>query len=97
MSPSAMIAGYNVVTVKSDARGAVDLASLKTALNQDTAVFMLTNPSTLGLFEKQVKEIAKMVHDVGALLYLDGANMNALVGLVRPGDMGFDKIGRAHV
>ena len=51
---------------------------------------MLTNPSTLGLFEKQVKEIAKMVHDVGALFYLDGANMNALVGLVRPGDMGFD-------
>jgi len=87
---SAMIAGYNVVTIKSDARGRVDLPSLKAALNQDTAVFMLTNPSTLGLFEKQVKEIAKMVHDVGALLYLDGANMNALVGLVRPGDLGFD-------
>jgi glycine dehydrogenase subunit 2 len=87
---SAMIAGYNVVTVKSDARGAIDLASLKAALNNDTAVFMLTNPSTLGLFEKNVKEIAKMVHDVGALLYLDGANMNALVGLVRPGDLGFD-------
>lgn len=87
---SAMIAGYHVVTVKSDAKGAIDLAALKAALNQDTAVFMLTNPSTLGLFETHVKEIAKMVHDVGALLYLDGANMNALVGLVRPGDLGFD-------
>ena len=87
---SAMIAGYNVVTIKSDSHGRVDLASLKAALNQDTAVFMLTNPNTLGLFETQIKEIAKMVHDVGALLYLDGANMNALVGLVRPGDLGFD-------
>jgi glycine dehydrogenase subunit 2 len=87
---SAMIAGYHVVTIKSDVKGRVDLASLKAALNQDTAVFMLTNPNTLGLFETQIKEIAKMVHDVGALLYLDGANMNALVGLVRPGDLGFD-------
>ena len=87
---SAMIAGYNVVSIKSDGHGRVDLASLKAALNQDTAVFMLTNPNTLGLFETQMKEIAKMVHDVGALLYLDGANMNALVGLVRPGDLGFD-------
>lgn len=87
---SAMIAGYNVVTIKSDAKGRVDLASLKAALNQDTAVFMLTNPNTLGLFETQIKEISKMVHDVGALLYCDGANMNALVGLVRPGDLGFD-------
>src|SRR5262245_45653494 len=87
---SAMIAGYQIVNVKSDAKGRVDLAALKTVLNQDTAVFMLTNPNTLGLFETDIKEIAKMVHDVGALLYLDGANMNALVGLVRPGDLGFD-------
>ncbi len=87
---SAMIAGYNVITIKSDAKGRVDLPSLKSALNTDVAVFMLTNPNTLGLFETQIKEIAKMVHDVGALLYCDGANMNALVGLVRPGDLGFD-------
>lgn len=87
---SAMIAGYHVVSIKSDAQGRVDMQSLKGALNEDTAVFMLTNPNTLGLFETQIKEIAKMVHDVGALLYLDGANMNALVGLIRPGDLGFD-------
>jgi glycine dehydrogenase subunit 2 len=87
---SAMIAGYQVKTVKSDSKGAVDLKELKAALDNDTAVFMLTNPSTLGLFEMQIKEIAQMVHDAGALLYLDGANMNALVGLIRPGDLGFD-------
>jgi len=87
---SAMIAGYNVVTIKSLPNGRVDTAALKAALNEDVAVFMLTNPNTLGLFEDQIKEISKMVHDVGALLYLDGANMNALVGLVRPGDLGFD-------
>src|SRR4051812_21566298 len=69
---SAMIAGYNVVSIKSDAKGRVDLQSLKAALNDETAVFMLTNPNTLGLFETHNKEIAKMVHDVGALLYLDG-------------------------
>lgn len=87
---SAMFAGYQVVNIKSDAKGRVDLQALKAALNEDVAVFMLTNPNTLGLFETQIKEIAKMVHDVGALLYLDGANMNALVGLIRPGDLGFD-------
>lgn len=87
---SAMIAGYNVVTIKSLPNGRVDTAALKAALNEDVAVFMLTNPNTLGLFETEIKEIAKMVHEVGALLYLDGANMNALVGLVRPGDLGFD-------
>ncbi len=87
---SAMIAGYQVVNTKSDPKGRVDLKALKAVLNEDTAVFMLTNPNTLGLFETQIKEVAKMVHDVGALLYLDGANMNALVGLIRPGDLGFD-------
>jgi glycine dehydrogenase subunit 2 len=87
---SAMIAGYQVVNIKSNGQGRVDLASLKAALNDNVAVFMLTNPNTLGLFETQIQEIAKMVHDVGALLYLDGANMNALVGLIRPGDLGFD-------
>jgi glycine dehydrogenase subunit 2 len=87
---SAMIAGYQVKTVKSDAMGRVDLKALEAALDQDTAVFMLTNPNTLGLFETQITEIAKRVHDAGALLYMDGANMNALVGLIRPGDLGFD-------
>lgn len=87
---SAMIAGYRVISIRSDARGRVDLQALKSALNSDTAVFMLTNPNTLGLFETQIHEIARLVHDVGALLYLDGANMNALVGLIRPGDLGFD-------
>jgi glycine dehydrogenase subunit 2 len=87
---SAMIAGYNVVTIKSLPNGRIDTAALKAALNDDVAVFMVTNPNTLGLFENEIKTIAKMVHDVGALLYLDGANMNALVGLVRPGDLGFD-------
>ena len=87
---SAMIAGYQVKSIKSDSKGRVDLKQLEAALNQDTAVFMLTNPNTLGLFETQIKEIAKRVHDAGALLYLDGANMNALVGLIRPGDLGFD-------
>lgn len=87
---SAMIAGYHVVSIKSDARGRVDLRALEAALNEDAAVFMLTNPNTLGLFETQIREIAERVHAAGALLYLDGANMNALVGLIRPGDIGFD-------
>ncbi|MFA5975553.1 MAG: aminomethyl-transferring glycine dehydrogenase subunit GcvPB [Elusimicrobiota bacterium] len=87
---SAMIAGYQVVNIKSGPKGRVDLAALKAALNQDTAVFMLTNPNTLGLVETQIKEIAQMVHNAGALLYMDGANMNALAGLTRPGDLGFD-------
>ncbi|OGR90001.1 MAG: glycine dehydrogenase (aminomethyl-transferring) [Elusimicrobia bacterium RIFCSPLOWO2_01_FULL_59_12] len=87
---SAMIAGYQVKSVKSDNQGRVDLQALEAALDRDTAVFMLTNPNTLGLFETQIKDIAKRVHDAGALLYLDGANMNALVGLIRPGDLGFD-------
>jgi glycine dehydrogenase subunit 2 len=87
---SAMIAGYQVKSVKSDSHGRVDLKALEATLDKDTAVFMLTNPNTLGLFETQIKEITQWVHDVGALLYLDGANMNALVGLIRPGDLGFD-------
>lgn len=76
--------------MKSNARGRVDLAALRQAVDQDTAVFMLTNPNTLGLFEEEILEIARIVHGVGALMYLDGANMNALLGLFRPGDMGFD-------
>ena len=87
---SASIAGFECKQIKSDERGLVDIEQLRQALNEDTAAFMLTNPNTLGIFEKQVAEISKMVHDAGALLYMDGANMNALLGIVRPGDLGFD-------
>ncbi len=87
---SAALCGYNVVEIKSTAAGRVDLAALERALNQDVAVFMLTNPNTLGLFETDIERIVAMVHKVGALLYLDGANLNALLGVSRPGDMGFD-------
>jgi glycine dehydrogenase subunit 2 len=87
---SAALCGYEVVTIKSDKNGRVDLDALKAAMDGETAVMMLTNPNTLGLFEKNVREIADIVHKAGALLYLDGANMNALVGIARPGDMGFD-------
>jgi glycine dehydrogenase subunit 2 len=78
------------VTIKSDGRGLVDLNDFQAKLGDDTAVFMITNPNTLGLFDPQVGEIATLLHDRGALLYLDGANMNAILGAVRPGDMGVD-------
>ncbi|MFA5147796.1 MAG: aminomethyl-transferring glycine dehydrogenase subunit GcvPB [Candidatus Omnitrophota bacterium] len=87
---SAALCGYEVVAVKSDRNGRIDLDALKSVVDGETAVMMLTNPSTLGLFEKNVRQIADIVHKAGALLYLDGANMNALVGIARPGDMGFD-------
>ena len=87
---SAALCGYEVVEVKSNRRGRVDLAELSRVVDQDTAVFMLTNPNTLGLFEEEILEIARIVHGAGALMYLDGANLNALLGLYRPGDVGFD-------
>ncbi len=87
---SAMLAGFEAVTVKSDARGLVDLNDFRAKLGDDTALFMMTNPNTLGLFDPQVGEIAQLLHARGALLYLDGANMNAILGAVRPGDMGAD-------
>lgn len=89
---SASVAGFQVIEIKSDDMGAVDLESLKAALNGETAGLMLTNPSTLGLFEKNIKEIANLVHEAGGLLYYDGANMNAIMGITRPGDMGFDVV-----
>lgn len=89
---SAAVAGFEVVQIKSDENGAVDLESLKAALNDEIAGLMLTNPSTLGLFEKNIKEIASLVHEAGGLLYYDGANMNAIMGITRPGDMGFDVV-----
>src|SRR4051794_27107418 len=87
---SANLAGFEAVTIKSDGRGLVDLDDFKAKLDDRAAVFMITNPNTVGLFDPQVGEIASLLHDRGALLYLDGANMNAILGAVRPGDMGAD-------
>ena len=89
---SAAMAGYKVVTIPSREDGGVDLEALKAALSRKTAAFMITNPSTLGIFEKHVLEIAKLVHDAGALLYYDGANFNAIMGVTSPGAMGFDMV-----
>ena len=87
---SAAMCGWNVVTIPSDERGLVDVDALKAALDTDVAVFMLTNPNTVGLFDPQILAITEAVHAVGAFAYCDGANMNAILGKARPGDMGFD-------
>jgi glycine dehydrogenase subunit 2 len=87
---SVTLGGFDVVTVPSDARGCVDTDALRDVLDEDVAGIMLTNPNTLGLFEEEIVAIADAVHDVGGLLYYDGANLNAILGVVRPGDMGFD-------
>ena len=87
---SVTLGGYEVTTVPSNERGLVDLVALKAALGPDVAGIMLTNPNTVGLFEEEITEIARAVHDAGGLLYYDGANLNAILGAVRPGDMGFD-------
>ncbi|WP_255195478.1 aminomethyl-transferring glycine dehydrogenase subunit GcvPB [Halorarius litoreus] len=87
---TAALAGYDVVSLPSNEDGRVDLEALEAALSEETAALMLTNPNTLGLFERDIVEIAELVHDVGGLLYYDGANLNALLGRARPGDMGFD-------
>ena len=89
---SATLVGYQVQVVRSNAEGLVDLDDLKRLADEDCAALMLTNPNTLGLFERDILKIAQILHEVGALLYLDGANLNALLGLVRPGDMGFDVV-----
>ncbi len=87
---TAAIAGYAVENLKSDARGMVDIPSLEAQMNDDVAALMLTNPNTLGVFEQDIHKIADLVHRKGGLVYMDGANMNALVGKVRPGDFGVD-------
>ncbi len=87
---SAALAGFDAVTVKGGANGLVDLEDLKAKLGPDTAVFMITNPNTLGLFEKQIRTITDLLHAAGGLVYLDGANMNAILGITRPGDFGAD-------
>jgi glycine dehydrogenase subunit 2 len=87
---SAAIAGFDAVTIKSNDRGRVDLSDLKAKLDDRVAVFMITNPNTLGLFDSQIATITELLHDKGALVYLDGANMNAILGITRPGDFGVD-------
>ena len=87
---SARLGGFDVVTVRSNSRGRTSLDALREVMDGGVALFMLTNPNTLGLFEDEILEIADIVHGCGALLYLDGANLNALAGVVRPGDLGFD-------
>ncbi|WP_290453459.1 aminomethyl-transferring glycine dehydrogenase subunit GcvPB [uncultured Muribaculum sp.] len=87
---SAAVAGLSIVEVKSCPDGTVDVDDLRPLLDDTVAAVMMTNPNTLGIFEKNIPEIASLVHDCGALLYYDGANLNPLVGVARPGDMGFD-------
>lgn len=87
---TAVMCGYSAREIPTDADGNVDLAALKAAVGPQTAGLMLTNPSTLGVFEKQIADIQKIVHDAGGLLYYDGANLNAILGTVKPGEMGFD-------
>lgn len=89
---SAAVAGFDVVEISSNPDGLVNLDSLKSVLSDEIAGLMLTNPNTLGLFEKNIEEIARIVHETGGLLYYDGANMNAIMGKTRPGDMGFDVV-----
>lgn len=89
---SATVAGFETVTLPSTPQGLVDLDALRQAVDNDTAALMLTNPNTLGLFEKQIADIAAIVHKAGGLLYYDGANSNAIMGITRPGDMGFDVV-----
>jgi glycine dehydrogenase subunit 2 len=87
---SVTMAGYNLAKVETDARGNLDVAHLRELVNERTAGLMLTNPSTLGLFDENIHEVARIFHEAGALLYYDGANLNAVCGISRPGDMGFD-------
>ena len=87
---SAVMAGFTIVNIPSGSDGCVDLDALRAAVGPDTAGLMLTNPNTVGIFDKNILEITKIVHDAGGLCYYDGANLNAVLGVVRPGDMGFD-------
>jgi glycine cleavage system P protein (glycine dehydrogenase) subunit 2 len=89
---SGAMAGYRVVEIPSSTRGLIDMAALRQNLSERTAAIMLTNPNTLGLFEEDVLEISRLAHEVGALCYYDGANLNAIMGKARPGDMGMDVV-----
>lgn len=89
---SAVMAGFEIINVPSNEEKGVDIEALRSVVGEDTAALMLTNPTTLGLFEKNIREISEIVHKAGGLLYYDGANLNAVMGIVRPGDMGFDVV-----
>ena len=89
---SAMLAGFEVEEIKSNHLGLIDLDDLRKHMDRDCAALMLTNPNTLGLFEKEIVKVSEVVHQAGGLMYMDGANLNALLGIVRPGDMGFDVV-----
>ncbi len=89
---TAAMVGYEVITIKSDENGAMDFEAFKKKMNRDVAAVMLTVPNTLGMYNKQIKEICDLAHEYGALMYYDGANMNAIMGVARPGDIGFDVI-----
>jgi glycine dehydrogenase subunit 2 len=89
---TAAMAGFEVVSVKSNPDGSVDLEALKQVIGPDTAALMMTNPSTIGLFDQHAKQIADLIHSVGGLIYYDGANLNAIMGYARPGDLGFDVV-----
>ncbi|MBQ7796932.1 MAG: aminomethyl-transferring glycine dehydrogenase subunit GcvPB [Lachnospiraceae bacterium] len=89
---SATMVGYDIVNIPSAADGCVDIEKLREAVGEDTAGLMLTNPNTVGIFDKNILEITSIVHEAGGLVYYDGANLNAVMGVVRPGDMGFDVI-----
>ena len=89
---SVVTTGFSTLQIKSNQKGLVDMEELKKAMTEEVAALMLTNPNTLGLFESQILEISQVVHDAGALLYMDGANLNAMMGIARPGDMGFDVV-----
>jgi glycine dehydrogenase subunit 2 len=89
---TAAMCGCSVTEIPCDRNGDIDIEALKSAVSHETAAIMLTNPSTLGVFEHRIEEVARIVHDAGGLLYYDGANLNAILGKVRPGDMGFDVI-----
>jgi len=89
---SAAMAGFDIIAVDSDENKGVDLGKLKAVVGDDTAALMLTNPNTLGLFDRNIEKIAEIVHNAGGLLYYDGANLNAVMGMARPGDMGFDVV-----
>jgi glycine dehydrogenase subunit 2 len=89
---SAHLAGFRIQEIASTASGRIDLAALRAAVNDDTAAMMVTNPNTLGLFESDIRAAADILHEAGALFYMDGANLNAILGKARPGDMGFDLV-----
>jgi glycine cleavage system P protein (glycine dehydrogenase) subunit 2 len=89
---SAALCGYDIVTIKSNSRGQVDIAALEAAMDEDVAALMLTNPNTLGIFEQDIQKITDIVHARGGLVYYDGANLNAIMGVTRPGDMGLDVV-----